>query len=211
MQEPIKPLVYQVIVQLLMEAVLLIRREILQHTSGQKFQDPHHLISFSASASKTIVKNLAAGIYQFELKVNDDGGLFSKDTVQVKVNVFACNDTNRSRINVQVIPIGTLSQTREAIAVASAGNKILFAGGGGWSSRVDIYNITTNSWLTAELSIARGYTAAVAAGSKVFFGGGEISDGTFPTDNVDIFDVTTNTWTVAHLSTAGSNIAAATE
>ncbi len=75
--------------------------------------------------------------------------------MQVKVDVFACNDINRSRINVQLIPIGTLSQTREAIAVASAGNKILFAGAGGWYSSVDIYKITTSSWSTAELSIAR--------------------------------------------------------
>jgi hypothetical protein len=78
----------------------------------------------NANSSKTSVKSLVAGVYQFELTVTDDGGLFSKDTVQLKVNVFACNDTNRSKINVQLIPIGTLSQTREAIAVASAGNKI---------------------------------------------------------------------------------------
>ena len=52
--------------------------------------------------------------------------------------------------------------------------------------------------------------AAIASGNKIFFGGGESSDGTWPVDNVDIYDVTTNTWTVAHLSTAGHSVAAAT-
>ena len=40
----------------------------------------------NASVSRTIVKNLIAGTYQFELKVTDAGGLFAKDTVQVTVN-----------------------------------------------------------------------------------------------------------------------------
>jgi hypothetical protein len=71
-------------------------------------------------------------MYQFELKVIDAGGLFSKDTIQVTVNAavtYTCGDTNRPIINAQVIPVGTLSQVRGGVAVASAGNKILFAGG----------------------------------------------------------------------------------
>ncbi len=43
-----------------------------------KISGPASSNIISASASKTTVKNLAAGIYQFELKVNDDGGLFQK-------------------------------------------------------------------------------------------------------------------------------------
>ena len=46
-------------------------------------------ISFNianANAVQTQVTNLAQGIYQFELKVTDAGGLFSKDTMQVTVN-----------------------------------------------------------------------------------------------------------------------------
>jgi len=45
--------------------------------------------SFSITNANTVqtqVTNLAAGIYEFELKVVDSGGLFSKDTVQVIVN-----------------------------------------------------------------------------------------------------------------------------
>ena len=36
---------------------------------------------------QVLVANLVEGIYQFELKVTDAGGLFSKDTVQVTVTV----------------------------------------------------------------------------------------------------------------------------
>jgi len=51
--------------------------------------------------------------------------------------------------------------------------------------------------------------ATAANGNKIFFGGGEVGDGTWPVDSVDIYDVITNTWSVSHLSTAGHSIAAA--
>src|SRR5579871_4347678 len=73
-----------------------------------------------------------------------------------------------------------LSVGRFNLAATSAGNKVLFAGGVAsinnpedtWYSRVDIYNTTTNSWSTAELSAARGQLAAASTGTKAFFGGG---------------------------------------
>jgi N-acetylneuraminic acid mutarotase len=158
------------------------------------------------------VNNLVEGVYQFELKVTDAGGLFSKDTMKVNVTpaavVPACDNSNRPQLSAQLIPVGMLSQARSGMAVASAGNKILFAGGGGLA-RVDIYDITTQSWSTAELCVGRYAIATVAAGNKIFFGGGEYGDGTWPVDSVDIYDVSANTWTVTHLSTAGNSIAAA--
>jgi len=45
----------------------------------------------NANAVQTQVTNLAEGIYRFELKVTDAGGLFSKDTMQVTVNQEASN------------------------------------------------------------------------------------------------------------------------
>lgn len=42
--------------------------------------------------AKTPVKNLALGIYQFQLSIKDDGGLISKDTVQIEV--IAASKTN---------------------------------------------------------------------------------------------------------------------
>ena len=40
----------------------------------------------SSSSVKTIVRNLVAGIYQFELNITDNKGLSAKDTLQVIVN-----------------------------------------------------------------------------------------------------------------------------
>jgi hypothetical protein len=170
----------------------------------------------NANLATTQVAGLLQGIYQFELKVIDAGGLFSKDTIQVTVNAavtYTCGDTNLPIINAQVIPVGTLSQVRGGIAVASAGNKILFAGGltpsDIPSSRVDIYDLTTQAWSTAELSEARYDIAAIGAGNKIIFAGGEIGDGTCPTKTVDIYDVSTNQWSASSLSIAGYGMASA--
>ena len=165
---------------------------------------------------QTQVTNLIQGIYQFELKVTDASGLFSKDTMLVTVNNTTLPDPcaiNRPIINARLIPIGTLSQAREAVAIASAGNKILFAGGrisywstgGDATSRVDIYDIITQSWSTAELSVPRMDIVAVAAGNKIFFAGGGNVSSTFGEvySTVDIYDVVTNTWSVSSLSEKG--------
>lgn len=169
--------------------------------------------------SKTMVGALAEGVYKFELIVTDNGGLTAKDTVQVTVDAAAvtCGNGNRALVNAQLIPVGTLSIKRSAIAVASAGNKILFAGGTAAelgdsnSSRVDIYDITANTWSTAELSRGRSYgIAALSVGDKIFFAGGQASDGTVPTNVIDIYNTSSNTWTVDHLSLGGENIAATT-
>ena len=48
----------------------------------------------NATAVQTQVGNLVSGIYQFELKVTDSGGLFSKDTVSVSLDVIKVNGCN---------------------------------------------------------------------------------------------------------------------
>jgi hypothetical protein len=103
---------------------------------------------------------------------------------------------------------------RDGMAVATVGNKILFAGGGNndWidvTSRVDIYDATTNSWSTAELSQARNYPAAVTLNNKVYIAGGgywgPLSQGSstnyhIGSTAIDIYDNATNTWTTSKLS-----------
>src|SRR5262245_40942399 len=72
----------------------------------------------------------------------------------VAVPPGACDNTNRPKVNAQLIPVGTLSQARSQMSVASTANKIVFAGGvdaSQVSSRVDIYDITSNTWSTHEL------------------------------------------------------------
>lgn len=165
------------------------------------------------AAVQTVVTNLTEGLYGFELKVTDSDGLYSMDTMKVIVSHMqppppVCGN-NRPMINLRLLPVGLLSEARMGCNTAAAGNKLVFAGGwgsGSHSSRVDIFNLTENTWTTAELCVPRTAMAAVSSGDRLFFAGGETGDGTWPVDSVDIFNVNTNTWTVSHLSTAGSCI-----
>jgi hypothetical protein len=187
-----------------------------------KISGPSFFNFVNASAAQTPISNLIEGIYDFELKVTDAGGFFSKDTMQIAVvaalSSIECGG-NRPTVNAQLIPIGTLSQNRPFLSVASVGNKILFAGGSQWpvppyaTTRVDIYDISTQGWSTAELSAPRWNIATVTAGTKVFFAGGvyyDDGDNGISTDVVDIYDASTNQWSTAQLSDARHSIAAAT-
>ena len=164
-------------------------------------------------------RNLVAGTYQFELKVTDNGSLFAKDTMHVIVNeggIVDCNGSIRPQVNAQLIPVSNLSIAREGMAIASAGNKVLFAGGftgnypSGWQyySRVDIFDISLNSWTTAELSEARWDMATAVLGNKIFFAGGVIGVGTYTT-RVDVYDASTNTWSIMELSSARTDMVGA--
>lgn len=51
-----------------------------------KISGPSTFNIANANAVQTQVTNLVQGAYQFELKVTDEAGLFSKDTVQIIVN-----------------------------------------------------------------------------------------------------------------------------
>jgi hypothetical protein len=65
---------------------------------------------------------------------------------------------------------------------------------------VDLYNIVTRAWSTAQLSQARTNLAATALQLRVYFGGG--------TDQVDILDTSTGVWSTAQLSQARDRLAA---
>ena len=125
----------------------------------------------NANAATTQVGNFLPGNNIFILQVADNAGLTDNDTIQV--NIVG----NRPLVNAQLIPIATLSQLRAGMSVASAGNKILFAGGytgnntTGYQrySRVDIFNISTNSWTTAELSQPRNAMATAVLGRQNIF------------------------------------------
>ncbi len=182
-----------------------------------KISGPSSFNIANANAVHTPVTNLIQGVYQFELKVTDGGGLFAKDTVQISVNavivVQACD--SRPIINATLVQIGTLSDAGIGLVSAAAGNKILFAGGQrtitGYSTRVDIYDITTNTWSAAELTHGdRMGMAAATVGNKVLFAGGMENDNGTQTSRVDIYDATTNSWSQAELSKARAHLAAAT-
>lgn len=187
-----------------------------------KISGPSFFSIVNANTAQTQATNLVQGNYQFKLTVTDAGGLFSEDTVQINVNVSlnngSCDNGTRPQVSARLVPFGTLTELRAGMTVAAAGNKIVFAGAelSGWpqtygSSRVDIYDMATQSWSTAELSQRRSGIAAVAAGNKIFLAGGRWGDGAFDNyySTVDIYDVSTNSWSVASLSEPRCYIAAA--
>jgi len=124
-----------------------------------------------------------------------------------KETVVKVEDVPPPIINMQLVEIGKLSESRYGVAVAAVGNKLLFAGGtDGYTnfSTVDIYDINTQTWSAAQLSEARAGIAAVAIGSKILFAGGvkqfDWDNGWYnTTSRVDIFDISTNTWTITEL------------
>ena len=44
--------------------------------------------------------------------------------------------------------------------------------GGSYSAVVDVYNVTTGAWSTAQLTVARYYLAAASVGNLALFAGG---------------------------------------
>ncbi len=102
---------------------------------------------------------------------------------------------------------------RESGAAVAAGNKLFFAGGHiGWGNSpvkiIDIYDVTTNTWSTASLSVARDLLTAIVAGNNVFFAGG-IDGGSRFSKVVDVYDLRTGTWRVDSLSVARFGLASA--
>lgn len=162
-------------------------------------------------AVTTNVKISITGSYKFELKVTDPGGLFDLDTVSITTENGSCEIGNRPIVLAQLVPIGTLSSAREGISVATAGDKIVFAGGvnSHESSSVDIYDISRYAWSTASLSAARSEMAVIAAGNKIFFAGGGYLYGDDYYSNVDVYDANLNTWTTTNLSEIKTEVGAA--
>ncbi|MBS0030699.1 Kelch repeat-containing protein [Chitinophaga sp. 22321] len=133
------------------------------------------------------------------------GGTLDKDgvccIVSDRVDIYDLSTGSWSK--------SALSIPRDHLAAAAIGNKVLFAGGYGhsnqtggfFSSRVDIYDITTGKWSIAELSEARDHLYAAAAGNKILFAGGRNSNSsTAESKIVDIYDVSTGKWSTSALS-----------
>jgi PKD domain/Kelch motif len=100
----------------------------------------------------------------------------------------------------------SLSEPKAGIAAASVGNKILFAGGYKISgdyfpdnivNTVEVYDLVTSSWSTAQLSQGRGDISAVTINNKVYFAGG--STASAGSAIIDIYDNTANSWAVSSL------------
>jgi hypothetical protein len=120
------------------------------------------------------------------------------------------------------LPIG-LSKSRAGIMCAAYDNKIYFAGGYKGTTQntaglfvydiIDIYDITTETWLPAKhLSTPRGFGAAAVVNGKIMFAGGYYLSGStiLSSDVVDILDATTGEWLpIQHLSEGRNDFQAA--
>jgi hypothetical protein len=175
-----------------------------------KLSGPSSFIIANANAVQIQVTNLTQGVYEFELKVTDAGGLFSKDTMQVTVKPVQ----PLSLTTVNPFPgstfIANLSEARTNMAIAFANNKILVAGGwnGNYASNaLDIIDLSTSTVSSKPLSIARYDIGAVASGNKIYLAGGQ---GDYTTTNlIDIYDANTDSFSTMTLSVARGWIAAA--
>lgn len=108
-----------------------------------------------------------------------------------------------------------LSVSRKAMASASDGQRVYFAGGrrtqydSNRFVRVDIFDTTTQTWSQASLSVGRSEFAATAVGPYVLFAGGSLN-ATLPSAVVDVLDTRTMTWSATTLTQARSVLAATT-
>ncbi|MEO5781623.1 MAG: hypothetical protein ABIQ07_00030, partial [Ginsengibacter sp.] len=84
-----------------------------------KISGPASLVIVNQDSSKTLVKTLVAGLYKFELKVTDNGGLSSKDTVQISVSTTPI--PNRSPI-AQAGPDQTIALPANSVTLNGTGS-----------------------------------------------------------------------------------------
>ena len=167
----------------------------------------------NANAVQTQASALVEGVYKFELKVTDAAGLFSNDTVQVTVvsRKDACDIDSRPVVQARLVPLGKLSIGKVGMVTASANNKILFASGTSYNKdstgiplrRIDIYDISSNSWSTKDLDKYPTWRADIGiadANNKIFMAGGGFWGDDIYTNRVDIYDASDNTWSITSLS-----------
>ncbi len=109
----------------------------------------------------------------------------------------------------------TLSQPRDGMSALTVGDRVIFAGGYGNSgpiSAVDIYDASTENWISnaPQLSQGQAIMAAATVGEYAIFAGGIGADGN-PTATVNIYDASTGHWlpNLPQLSVARDNIAMA--
>jgi Secretion system C-terminal sorting domain/Kelch motif len=133
--------------------------------------------------------------------------------------VYIYNRVDIFNTNTGVRTTASLSKARDNIAVGTAANKIVFAGGWFWdiyynmvqTNAIDIYDNATGLWSNASLSAKREGIAVATLGNKILFAGGTAYTNTTKIyTNVDIFDAVANTWTVSYMPNARSFATAVT-
>jgi hypothetical protein len=172
-----------------------------------KISGPASFTIIKASDSITVAKALVAGIYQFELRVTDNGGLSAKDTVQVILDDPA---SNLIECDVSMSVITRLPTPGMVNYSFAAGTKLLFARG--VNGAVDIYDTLTHQWETVTgmyatsnyLHSEEGYKTA-KVGSKIVFSA--MADPQDPSKGqvINAYDTASGAWSVDYLNKARNN------
>lgn len=155
------------------------------------------------------VENLSVGRYQLAAAATGNIAMFGGGLLNTNFTLASRTDViDVYNATTNTWSTSQLSLARTNLYAASAGTKILFAGGDTALSpfyqtrRVEIYDVMAGTWSMAQLSLARTQMTIVNAGTKCFFAGGVYGTSNIRTDTVDIYDAATNTWSVTRLPTA---------
>ncbi len=128
---------------------------------------------------------------------------------------IALSEIISTNIDINKENIGATSLKNQGLVFFAGGLSRFSVGSELNVKNVDIYNINTNQWSTAELSFGRYEVSATSLQTKglAFFAGGSYVPGGDMTknsilcNNVDIYNAITNTWTTSALSVNRSGIA----
>lgn len=138
------------------------------------------------------------------------GGVTLPGTITDHVDIYDSNvgpPSDPAAWSVSALPAGP----RTNMAAVALGSKVYFAGGiepvFNASDLVEVYDTSTGTWSTAQLSAPRMELTGTSVGSKVLFAGGNVG-GTM-SDVVDIYDGVTDLWTTATLSLARTQLSSA--
>ncbi len=160
------------------------------------------------------IENLSVGRYQLAAASAGNIAMFGGGLINSNFTLASRSDViDVYNSTTNTWSTSQLSLARTNLFAASAGNKILFAGGDTALSpfyqtkRVEIYDVASGTWSMEQLSMARAQMTDVSANTKCFFAGGVYGTSNQRTDTVDIYDATSNTWSVTRMPTA-RNIAA---
>lgn len=167
------------------------------------------IISSLLGNAQWTTENLSVGRYQLAAAAAGNIAMFGGGLINSNFTLSSRSDViDVYNASTNTWTTAQLSLARTNLFAASAGTKILFAGGDTALSpfyqtkRVEIYDVTTSTWSMAQLSLARAQMTAISAGNKCFFAGGVYSSSNLRTDTVDIYDAPTNTWSVTRMPTA---------
>ena len=115
---------------------------------------------------KAYLSWLIPGTYIFTLTVVDNYGASVLDTIIVKGVAQP-----RPVIRMHLEPLGRLSMEGSYLKAVSADSKIFFTERSS-STRVDIYNVASNTWSIAEIDKNLSGTAIISVGNKIYLAGG---------------------------------------